>query len=167
MVSMGIRVRDFTQHAIEPALTLIGTTQEVNVPVATLLLAGIAAVETNVGEFLQTRHGLPQFGPYRMENRVFEDVISTYALREKGLARTLLQEWPRNKLTCTRMAGDLVLASFVEYLRLTRRGQTLPLQPTVEDLAQIWWTHRLKKADKKGPSDFIETWNRFRLGTRR
>ena len=146
---MGINAGHFRCYVVRPTLEAMGMWS----PSAENLMMGIAAAESNLGEFLRQHDDGPAVGVFQIEPKTAADVIFRYLDERESLddqfqdAFRLLDDddldWAEVELEqiSEKLITDLRFSCAVARVRLWMVPEPLPAAHNIPGLARYWKQH--------------------------
>ncbi|MCG8669653.1 MAG: hypothetical protein MI867_09610 [Pseudomonadales bacterium] len=148
---MGICGTELLELIIRPTLKSLG----VNNPIAERLMLGTAAVQSNLGFFLQSQRGIGLFG---ISSEIHQSIWDEYLAFQEDLAsnvRGFASQHEFLKAPNTELASNLRYATAIAWMIYQRADIDLSKLKTDQDLAQCWYEFFAQKSAHQSPSSFI------------
>ena len=128
------------------------------------LLAGTAAAESDLGQFVKQKGGGGALGIYQMEPATYRSIIYDYLYREekKELSQKILSFLHyRDYPDCNELVYNLKLSTIFARLRYWYVPEPLPEDDDVRGLAYYWKKYYNTHKGKGKEIDFIQKYNQY------
>ena len=148
----------FKDSIIPNALSSINLNEEN----AVNLLAGTAAVESDLGKFIIQKNNGPARGIFQMEEDTYNDIWENFLKYRKGLSSLILKGFKnKERPDYIQITNNMILSIHMARVHYLRNREPIPEKNDIEGLA-LYWKRNYNTIKGKGKvEDFIYKYNKY------